>query len=71
MQAYKTETTLAEDGTLVLNGLPFRAGDRIEVIVLGASPRSPDQARYPLWGKPFRYDDPTEPVADQDWEALK
>jgi YgiT-type zinc finger domain-containing protein len=25
---------------------------------------------YPLRGAPIRYDDPTEPVAENDWEAL-
>jgi hypothetical protein len=65
MQAYKIETVLAEDGTLTLTGLPFRAGDRIVVIVLGI-PQD-----YPLRGQPVRYDNPTEPVAQGDWEALR
>ena len=29
------------------------------------------QSRYPLRGLPFTYIDPTEPVAVDDWEALK
>ena len=29
-----------------------------------------EQARYPLRGSVVRYDQPTEPVAEADWEAL-
>ncbi len=28
-------------------------------------------ARYPLRGTPVDYRDPTEPVAESDWETLK
>jgi hypothetical protein len=64
MNAHKIEVVLAEDGTLTLQGLPFHAGDAVEVIILdtktphhqaGANP-------YPLRGKVIRYDDPTEPL---------
>lgn len=30
-----------------------------------------DKDRYPLRGLPYRYDDPFEPVAIEDWEFLK
>jgi hypothetical protein len=30
-----------------------------------------EQARYPLRGSVLRYDRPTEPVAEGDWEALE
>jgi hypothetical protein len=29
------------------------------------------QERYPLHGTPLRYDRPTDPVAEEDWEAMK
>lgn len=34
MNAHKIETSLTEDGTLVLKGLPFHVGDVVEVIIL-------------------------------------
>ena len=34
MQAYRVETTVAQDGTLTLSNLPLRAGEAIEVIIL-------------------------------------
>jgi hypothetical protein len=30
-----------------------------------------EQPRYPLRGSVVRYDEPTEPVADDDWEAIR
>ncbi|MBW4667039.1 MAG: hypothetical protein KME60_06220 [Cyanomargarita calcarea GSE-NOS-MK-12-04C] len=79
MEAYKIEAVLTEDGTLMLRGLPFHAGDAVEVIILEAKTphqtvASPSQAEtnfYPLRGKVVRYDDPTEPVALEDWEVLQ
>ena len=71
MRAYRLETTLAEDGTLRLDALPFREGETVEVIVLERRP-TPEAARpNPLKGSVLRYDDPTEPAASDDWEALR
>ena len=36
MNAHRIETVLNEDGTLTLRGLPFHAGDAVEVIILEA-----------------------------------
>ena len=80
MNAYKVEAVLAEDGTLVLQGLPFQTGAAVEVIILErssyqqseTSTLSPDSNQYPLRGTVIRYDDPFEPaVPVEDWEALK
>lgn len=79
MNAHKIETVLTEDGTLMLQGLPFHAGDAVEVIILEtktpqhqtALKSQSDTNLYPLRGKVIRYDDPTEPVALEDWEFLQ
>ena len=39
--------------------------------VQGNSSKLEDAARYPLWGTPVDYRDPTEPVAESDWQSLK
>jgi hypothetical protein len=70
MNAHKIETALTEDGILVLQGLPFQAGDVVEVIILQLqiaqdqieSPKTQNTNLYPLRDKVIRYDDPTEPV---------
>ena len=59
------------DISLRLEQGPFRAGDAVEVIVLAASERRQAENPYPLRGAPIRYDDPMEPVAESDWDALK
>jgi len=71
MQAYRVETTLQQDGTLTLSNLPLRAGETVEVIILVQPPDAVDRQRYPLRGVPVRYVDPTEPVAQADWEAVQ
>lgn len=70
LQAHRVETTLTQNGTLTLEGLPFRAGDAVEVIVQTNLSPVPSQNRYPLRGTPIHYPNPTDPVAEQDWEAL-
>jgi hypothetical protein len=67
--AHRIEAVLSEDGKLVLDHLPFRAGQKVEVIVLPVShATSPSSA---LRGAILRYDQPTAPVAEADWAALQ
>lgn len=67
--AHRIEAVLAEDGKLSLDQLPFRAGQAVEVIVLPVAQPAP--TGHPLRGAILRYDRPTEPVAEADWDALK
>ncbi len=71
MRAYRLETTLAEDGALQLGALPFRKGETVEVIVLERQSYPSGAKPNPLKGSVLHYDDPTEPVASDDWEALR
>jgi hypothetical protein len=70
MQALRVETQVRQDGTILLNGLPWLPGEAVEVIVLPPShPVVPGNGR-PLAGLPLRYDRPFDPVVDpDDWEA--
>jgi len=45
MNAYKFEATVTENGTVILRGLPFQAGDTVEVIIL--EPESVAQGKLP------------------------
>ena len=67
--AHRVETVLSEDGKLVLDHLPFRASQTVEVIVL-AAPRATAPG-HALTGTVLRYDQPTAPVAEADWGALQ
>ncbi len=67
--AHRIEVVLAEDGKLLLDPIPFRAGQAVEVIVLlAARPTPPGHA---LRGTVLRYDEPTSPVAEADWDAMR
>jgi hypothetical protein len=75
MQAHKVEAVLSENGTLVLEGLPFQAGEAVEVIILErpkSQPTGSSSSEFPLQGTVLVYDDPFEPaVAPEDWDVLK
>jgi hypothetical protein len=66
MNAHRVETTIDQDGTLTLNGLPFRAGDEVEIIILERPAKPNEDNPYPLRGRPVQYDAPTEPVAENE-----
>ena len=70
MPAYRVEKTLSEDGVLELRALPFRAGEIVEVIILSREDRVCEAQDFPLKGKVLRYEKPTEPVVQDDWEVL-
>ena len=67
--AYRAHAKVSEDGTLTLENLPF-SGEDVEVIVL-AEARKRIEERYPLRGSVLHYDDPTAPVAEDQWDVLR
>lgn len=71
MQMYRIEATVSHDGTVTIKGVPFRAGDKVEVIMRSREYGKECSELYPLRGKPIRYVDPFESVAEDDWEALR
>jgi hypothetical protein len=71
MQAFRTETILSQDGILTVTDVPFRAGEKVEIIIFRLRQCPMDAERYPLRGKPIRYLAPYESVAEDDWNALQ
>ena len=71
MQTYRVETMIRNDRTLTIKGLPFYAGDKVEIIVHGHKYERERTRRYPLRGKSVRYVDPFQNVAEDDWGALQ
>ena len=67
---HRTEITLNENGVLSLSGLPFRAGETVEVIVHSKNAEHTDGPTA-LKGMVQRYDHPFDPVAAEDWDALR
>ncbi|HVQ39029.1 MAG TPA: hypothetical protein VMS31_15940 [Pyrinomonadaceae bacterium] len=81
MSTLRIEATLNQDGKLVLEDLPFRAGDAVEVTIShnanggaidillsksSAESHQPDS--YPLRDTVIKYERPTEPVGLEDWD---
>jgi hypothetical protein len=71
MVAHRIETVVEANGTIVLKELPFQEGEAVEVIVLERKSKSETDNPYPLRGMAYTYIYPTEPVAVDDWDALK
>ena len=64
------EVVIERDGEAQLKGLPVRAGDTVEFLLVRRRAAAGSTPRYPLHGTPLRYDNPFEPAADPgDWEA--
>jgi len=71
MQTYRVETKVSRNRTLTIKGVPFQVGEKVEVIVRRRERERERCGRYPLRGKPIRYLDPFESVAEMGWEALQ
>lgn len=67
MRKHKVRVVVLEDGKVVVEGLPVKKGQRVEVTISLQEPAPPT---YPLRGLPVRYDEPFHPAADEsDWDA--
>ena len=71
MKAYRIEKQITTNGELRLSALPFKKGDKVEVIILSQATGPYPVTPSPLRGKVIEYLDPTEPVAEEAWELLK
>lgn len=70
MDAVRIETTVDERGEVHITKLPFPAGEPVEVIVVRKPSRRQGNG-FPLRGVSIEYDRPTDPVAEEDWDALR
>jgi hypothetical protein len=64
MVPYIYESSIVENGKLIIENLPFSNGDKIDIILLKHS----KSENYSLRGTDFELINPTEPVADDDWQ---
>lgn len=71
MKAYAYEHTIKKSGILTLKDLPFNIGEKVEIIIIPRSKPKNDKNRYPFWGKPITYPNPTEPLPEADWDVYK
>lgn len=66
MLPYFYDTRTVENGELILQNLPFINGDKVDIILLKHAKKD----SYTLRGTELKYINPTEPVAENDWESL-
>ncbi|HEX7705325.1 MAG TPA: hypothetical protein VF701_02605 [Thermoanaerobaculia bacterium] len=66
MKEHKVRIKVLEDGRLVIDDLPVKKGEEIEVIVRLPSREKPSRR---LRGLPVQYVDPFLPVDERDWDA--
>ncbi len=63
--SFHIEATVDQAGRIVLEHLPFRPGDKVEIVIRAelAATQSRDLKHSVL-----RYDNPFDPVATDEWE---
>lgn len=75
MTAHRLIVQVDSKNGILLQNLPFKAGQRVEVIVLPEenSASSEDKKNnFSLYGTLLKYDQPFDSATDSsDWEALK
>jgi predicted DNA-binding antitoxin AbrB/MazE fold protein len=75
MALQRISEAVVQGGQVVLNNLPLKDGERVQVIITqldGGKRRSIDEIRQILGGSVKRYDEPFEPmIPNEDWEMLK
>ena len=71
MQTYSMETVISPDRVLTVRGVPFRVGEKVQVIIISHTRKSEKKGRYPLRGKPIRYIAPFDSVAEHEWQVLR
>jgi hypothetical protein len=71
VQAHWRETTVGQYGEILLEGLPFEAGQPVEVLVISNTAGSTAAGDRGLRNSVVDYRDPLEPVATEDWDALQ
>jgi len=71
MELHHLHKTVSPDGTIVLDDLPFEAGDEVNVTVVRTAKRNPSNP-YPLRGTPYSYEDPFSPlISPGDWKPFE
>ncbi len=71
METLRVEKVIQQNGTVILENLPFGEGETVEIIILKSDVKG-EKGRYPLRGTVYKYESPFESaVSPEDWDVLK
>jgi hypothetical protein len=71
MQAYRIEKVVPPSGKIELDGLPFAAGAVVEIIVIDREGVTDGRRARLLKNSVIKYEDPFEPLAENEWGVLQ
>ncbi|HSN78528.1 MAG TPA: hypothetical protein VL334_25950 [Anaerolineae bacterium] len=71
MRTYSVEKIVSKNGTVQLEALPFPPGERVEVIVLARKDSGQTANLRTLTGSVLKFEQPFDPIAEEDWDALQ
>lgn len=76
MNAHRAQAIVGDGGSVTLRGLPLRAGELVEVIVLAGGATHPrgsiDELRNRLRGSVLKDERPFDPVVPpEEWDAVR
>lgn len=70
MNSHRIKAAITENGKLSLQNLPFKKGDKVEIIIRQQKIEIMDSDNFPLQGTVLSYEDPFEPViSPEEWNA--
>jgi hypothetical protein len=71
MNTHRLKIALTENGKITLENLHFLAGETVEIVISPQKKVPSSDHPFPLEGTVNYYNDPFEPVAEDEWEVLK
>ncbi len=71
MELLQIQKPVLPNGTIVIDELPFEAGEMITITLEKAKKIDPNNP-YPLRGTPYSFEDPFSPLLDpEDWKPFE
>lgn len=71
MELHQIQKPVLPNGTIVIDEVPFEAGELINITLEKARKIDPNNP-YPLRGTPYSYEDPFSPLIDhEDWKPFE
>jgi len=68
---HRIETSIGQDGIIVLRDLPFHEGEKVVVVITPRTTATDQMNLYPLRDLPVVYKNPFDSVAENEWSAIR